>query len=178
MRLNLNNELAGGDGPQRARELLVGYLRRRGLRMTGEREALLRAAFAQHGGHFTLDELAREAMRLHAGASRSTVFRSLPLLVDAGILQPALVSGEARRYELALGRRHHDHLLCSRCGQIVEFRSEAIEKLQLGVAARHGFRLTSHVHELLGECAACRAGDQPHPAARLQRRGSAAGKRA
>ncbi len=177
MRLNLNNELSRGDGPARARELLVGYLRRRGLRMTGEREALLRAALAQ-ASHFTLDELAREVIRLHAGASRSTVFRSLPLLVDAGILQPALVSGDARRYELALGRRHHDHLLCGRCGRIVEFRSEAIEKLQLGVAARHGFRLTSHVHELLGECAVCRAGEPPHPLARAPRRGSAPGKRA
>ncbi len=175
MRLNPNSEGLAGDGPARAREQLVGYLRRRGLRMTGEREALLRAAVGQKS-HFTLDELAREVMRLHAGASRSTVFRSLPLLVDAGILQPALVSGEARRYELALGRRHHDHLLCSRCGRIVEFRSEAIERLQLGVAARHGFRLTSHVHELLGECAECRGAGQPQPGART-RRGAAAGKR-
>ncbi len=153
MRLNLNNE--GVDAAQRARELLLGYLRGRGLRMTGEREALLRAALG-HESHFTLDELAREVLRLHSAASRATVYRSLPLLVEAGILQPALVSGEARRFELALGRRHHDHLQCRGCGRIVEFRSEAIEKLQLAIAARHGFRLTSHVHELVGDCAACR----------------------
>ena len=123
--------------------------------MTGEREALLAAALERQS-HFTLDELARDVIRRDATASRATVFRSLPLLVDAGILQPALVTGEARRYELALGRRHHDHLMCSGCGRIVEFHSEAIEKQQLKVAARHGFRLDSHVHELIGQCAECR----------------------
>jgi Fur family ferric uptake transcriptional regulator len=155
MRLSLNSKK--DPAPRRAAVALRDYLRRRGLRMTGERQALLRAALARRA-HFTLDELARDVMRRDASASRATVYRSLPLLVEAGILQPALVSGEARRFELALGRKHHDHLQCRGCGRIVEFRSEAIEKLQLAIAARHGFRLTSHAHELLGDCAACRSG--------------------
>jgi Fe2+ or Zn2+ uptake regulation protein len=67
-----------------------------------------------------------------------------------------LVSDEPRRFELAFGRRHHDHLMCRRCGRVVEFRSSAIEDLQVEIARRHGFRLTSHVHELVGDCAACR----------------------
>jgi Fur family ferric uptake transcriptional regulator len=138
------------------------FLRRRGLRMTGEREALLRAAL-ERGAHFTLDELAQDVMSSVASASRATVYRSLPILVEAGILQPALVSGEARRFELALGRKHHDHLQCRGCGRIVEFRSEAIERLQLAIAARHGFRLTSHVHELVGDCAGCRAAGRRKP---------------
>ena len=62
------------------------------------------------------------------------MFRSLPILVEAGILQPAPPSGEARRFELALGREHHDHLRCRGCGRIVEFRSEEIERLQLEIA--------------------------------------------
>ncbi len=125
--------------------------------MTGEREALLRAALGRRR-HFTLDELVEEAVGGDGRASRATVYRGLPILVEAGILQPVLVSDEPRRFELALGRRHHDHLMCRRCGRVVEFRSEVIEELQLKVAARHGFRLTSHVHELVGDCAACRRG--------------------
>src|SRR5512140_1684709 len=158
MRLSLNSKT--DPAPRRAAAALREYLQRHGLRMTGERAALLRAALAR-GAHFTLDELAHDVMRRNASASRATVYRSLPLLVEAGILQPALVSGEARRFELALGRRHHDHLQCRGCGRIVEFRSEAIEKLQLAIAARHGFRLTSHVHELVGDCTACRSAAPP-----------------
>jgi Fur family ferric uptake transcriptional regulator len=85
-----------------------------------------------------------------------------------------LVSEEPRRFELALGRRHHDHLLCRRCGRVVEFRSSAIEDLQVRVAARHGFRLTAHVHELVGDCSACRRRKRPAPAAAGKRRSPAA----
>jgi Fur family ferric uptake transcriptional regulator len=162
MRLRRNSNSAAGR-PQRASAALRQHLRQRGLRMTGEREALLRAALTG-GAHFTLDELAQAVMRRSASASRATVYRSLPILVEAGILQPALVSGETRRFELALGRRHHDHLQCRGCGRIVEFRSEAIEKLQLAIAARHGFHLTSHAHELVGDCSACRAAGRKRPA--------------
>jgi Fur family ferric uptake transcriptional regulator len=167
MRLSLNSK--SDPRPGRAADALREYLRRRGLRMTGERAALLRAAL-ERGEHFTLDELARDVMSRAGSASRATVYRSLPLLVEAGILQPALVSGDARRFELALGRKHHDHLQCRGCGRIVEFRSEAIEKLQLAVAARHGFRLTSHVHELVGDCVACRGGAPRAAAPRARRR--------
>jgi Fur family ferric uptake transcriptional regulator len=137
--------------------------------MTEEREALLEAALARRP-HFTLEELGQDVLRTRSPASRATVYRSLPILVEAGILQPALVTGDARRYELALGRKHHDHLRCRRCGKIVEFRSDAIERLQVEIAARHGFRLVSHVHELVGECvSACRASRKSPRAASRQR---------
>ncbi len=145
-----------------ASQALRGFLRGRGLRMTHEREALLRAALAFRS-HFTLDELTRDVLRRDATASRATVFRSLPLLLEAGILQAAPAAGEARRFELALGRGHHDHLRCRGCGRIVEFRCEEIESLQHEVARRYGFRLIRHVHELVGDCAACRAAGRAEP---------------
>jgi Fur family transcriptional regulator, ferric uptake regulator len=157
MRFSRNNGSRPRNGRTAASEALRGYLRSRGLRMTHERDALLRAALALHS-HFTLDELTHGVMRRDSSASRATVFRALPILVEAGILQPAPPSGEARRFELALGREHHDHLRCRGCGRIVEFRCEEIERLQLAVARRHGFRLASHVHELVGDCPACRVG--------------------
>lgn len=155
MRRSRNNY--GGEGAEAggAAERLKAFLRARGLRMTGEREVLVRAALGRRR-HFTLEELVEEVVRHDTRASRATVYRGLPILIEAGILQPVLVSDEPRRFELAFGRRHHDHLLCRRCGRVVEFRSSAIEELQLKVAARHGFRLTSHVHELIGDCSTCR----------------------
>jgi len=169
MRSSRNNARSPRVDAGEAAGRLRDHLRARGLRMTGEREALVRAALGRRR-HFTLEELVEEAVGHDARASRATVYRGLPILIEAGILQPVLVSDEPRRFELALGRRHHDHLLCRACGRVVEFRSSAIEDLQLKVAARHGFRLTSHVHELVGDCAACRgAGRKPKPA-RARRR--------
>jgi Fur family transcriptional regulator, ferric uptake regulator len=156
MRRSRNNDdpRAGG-----AAESLKAFLRARGLRMTGEREALVRAALGRRR-HFTLEELVEEVVQGDTRASRATVYRGLPILIEAGILQPVLVSDEPRRFELAFGRRHHDHLMCRRCGRVVEFRSSAIEDLQLKVAARHGFRLTSHLHELVGDCTVCRRAER------------------
>src|SRR5574340_993568 len=93
MRLNLNNAETARSGYREASAALRRYLRGRGLRMTGEREALLLAALAR-GSHFTLDQLTAEVVRRDSQASRATVFRSLPILVEAGILQPATVGGE------------------------------------------------------------------------------------
>jgi Fur family transcriptional regulator, ferric uptake regulator len=168
MRSSRNNGAALRLDAGQAAARLRAFLRSRGLRMTGEREALVRAALGRRR-HFTLEELVEEAVGHDARASRATVYRSLPILIEAGILQPVLVSDEPRRFELALGRRHHDHLLCRSCGRVVEFRSSTIEDLQLKVAARHGFRLTSHVHELVGDCSACRRSGQPPKPARARR---------
>ncbi len=155
MRSSRKNTIAIKASPRAAAERLRAFLRTRGLRMTGEREALVLAALGRPR-HFTLEELVEDVVRRDTRASRATVYRGLPILVEAGILQPVLVSEEPRRFELALGRRHHDHLLCRRCGRVVEFRSSAIEEEQLKIAARNGYRLTGHVHELVGNCAACR----------------------
>jgi len=166
MRTSRNNQKGGRVGHAAGR--LRAFLRARGLRMTGEREALVRAALGRRR-HFTLDELVDQAVGHDARASRATVYRGLPILIEAGILQPVLVSDEPRRFELALGRRHHDHLLCRLCGRVVEFRSSTIEDEQLRVATRHGFRLTNHVHELVGDCAACRRGGRRPKASRSPR---------
>jgi Fur family ferric uptake transcriptional regulator len=123
--------------------------------MTKEREALLRAALARRS-HFTLDGLVKEVVRRDGSASRATVYRALPILIEAGIILPVLVSGETRLFELAYGRRHHDHLLCRCCGRVVEFESEPLETGQCQICKRHGFTLTGHVLELIGECRACR----------------------
>jgi Fur family ferric uptake transcriptional regulator len=87
--------------------------------------------------------------------SKATVYRTLPLLTEAGIVQPAVMTGDIRSYEAAAGREHHDHLVCLGCGKVVEFEFEAFEILQREIAARHGFRLEGHFHQLVGHCADC-----------------------
>ena len=136
---------------ERFREML----RRQALRRTEVREAIVRVALSRKG-HFDVDELAAAIQREGIDASRATVYRALPLLVEAGILQPALLSGGRRKYEAAYRKKHHDHLICSRCAKMVEFHFDAFEMLQLDLAAKYGFELTAHFHELIGICRDCR----------------------
>lgn len=135
------------------------FLRDRSLRMTDARETVVKIALEQ-GGHFDVDELVAEAERRGLEASRATVYRMLPLLMEAGIVQHAVVSGPRRRYEAAFGQEHHDHLICTRCGKVVEFHFEAFEMLQREIAAKYDFELTGHFHELIGICRACRGQSQ------------------
>lgn len=138
-----------------ALEKFRGFLRDRSLRITEARETVVRIAIEKRG-HFDVDELVAEAERRGLVASRATVYRLLPLLMEAGIVQPAVVSGDRRRYEAAFGQEHHDHLICQSCGKVVEFHFEAFEMLQREVAAKYDFELTGHFHELFGLCGACR----------------------
>jgi Fur family transcriptional regulator, ferric uptake regulator len=130
------------------------FARRHALRRSPVREAIVRAA-GRGRGHFAVEDLLARLDEEGVRASRATVYRTLPLLLEAGIIQPTLLSGEQTQYEAAFGHEHHDHLICGRCGKVVEFQFEAFEMLQRDVAARHGFRLTGHFHELVGVCADC-----------------------
>lgn len=139
---------------QQALERLRLFLHDRSLRVTDLREGIVRTALARQG-HFDIDELVADLRTQGVGASRATVYRILPLLVEAGIIQETVSPGGRRRYEAALGQQHHDHLVCTRCGKVVEFQFEAFEVLQREVASKYGFRLTGHAHELFGVCAQC-----------------------
>ncbi len=141
-------------GVQRVMERFRDFLHDRSLRATDLREGIVRAALARRG-HFDIDELVADLTAQGVDASRATVYRALPLLMKAGIIQQTVSPGERRRYEAAVGQEHHDHLLCTRCGKLVEFQFEAFEVLQREVASKYGFRLTGHSHELFGVCAQC-----------------------
>ena len=136
---------------------------RRILREKGQRFSKIRREIAmvvlERRGHFNANDVFGELRRRNVrGAHLATVYRTLPLLVQSGLIQPALFStGERTFYETSFERPHHDHLICTGCGLVVEFELEAIEVLQRDLARCHGFELTMHYHELLGECGTCRA---------------------
>lgn len=148
------------DGMERAISRLRDAVKERGLKASSVRESVARAALSRRG-HFTVEDLVRD---LRGGktekkdAHMTTVYRTLPLLVEVGLLQLTLLSkGDEARYERAFEREHHDHLICTECGMVVEFHFEALEVLQRDIAEQYGFLLTDHVHELRGLCKACRS---------------------
>lgn len=154
MRLSRNIVRADAATVNAAIEQFRGFLRGRALRVTEVREAIVRAVLLR-GEHFSVEELVLDLRGQGIDASRATVYRALPLLMEAGIVQPTMLSGDRRSYEAAFGKAHHDHLICSGCGKVVEFHFEAFEMLQRDLAAKYGFRLTAHFHELIGLCGTC-----------------------
>jgi Fur family transcriptional regulator, ferric uptake regulator len=150
-------------GDEHALEALRRLVRAKDLKNSTVRELIARCALA-YDGHFTIEDLAQ---MLRANGLRSahpaTVYRSIPLLLEAGLIQLAPAGpGETQRYERSFGRSHHDHLVCTRCGSLIEFHSPTLEMLQDEIAQRYGFVLESHVHELRGVCLNCQKARPPH----------------
>ncbi len=137
-----------------ALERFEKFLEGKALRLTEARAAIVEAALAR-SGHYPIEELIADLKRLGIRGSKATVYRTLPLLAEAGIVKPAIVAGDSKSYETTYGAGHHDHLVCGRCGKVVEFEFEPFERLQREVAGRHGFRLENHHHELVGTGPEC-----------------------
>jgi Fur family ferric uptake transcriptional regulator len=132
---------------------LGAHLHRRGLRHSEVRDLVVEAFLAARE-HVSVEDLTRRVR--HRGIGQATVYRTLKLLADCGLAAPRQFGDGVTRYEPLAEHAHHDHLICTACGKIVEFQDPRIEALQVKVARRHGFTVESHKLELYGRCAACR----------------------
>ncbi len=139
------------------------YLASRGLRFTAQRRLVLQEAF-RRPGHFTAEELHGEFREAGSSVSLATVYRTLGLLSEAGLIKEVLQSRGMASYETAFGQEHHDHMLCIRCGKVIEFRDDSIEDLQRRICRAHGFTATEHRLGIRGVCRECRAAEQPEDA--------------
>ena len=143
-----------GHAPPDARARLAEHLARAGLKRSRARDVVV-DTFLATKGHVSAEELTELVRRREPGIGFTTVYRALKLLVAAGLAAERQFGDGRARWEPVLAGEHHDHLICTACGAIVEFEDAEIEALQLAVARRHGFQVTSHRMELLGRCAAC-----------------------
>ena len=130
------------------------FIRERGLKSTRQRDEIANWFF-RHKGHLSADQIYREVKEVFPGIGFSTVYRTMKLLVEAGLVSERHFGNAEALYENLSG--HHDHLICTTCGRISEFEDERIEELQRAVADRTGFLLMSHKMELYGLCSSCRA---------------------
>lgn len=140
-----------------ARERLSRWIAERGLKSTRQRDLIV-DTFFNATGHLSVDELLAQVGRRDAGIGAATVYRTMKILTDAGLASARHFDDGQTRYEAALDRHHHDHLICTSCHAILEFENERIEELQDLVAAEHGFTVTRHKLELYGLCRDCRTG--------------------
>ena len=141
-----------------AQSALVEYLRGRGLKVTQERIEILRGAFS-FDGHFEAEDLQVLLRRSGRRVSRATVYRTIKLLLDAGLLRRSYSSGGKQTYyETDLDGARHEHLICGRCGRVIEFKSDRLEQALLEETEARGFVFKSLRIEILGVCAACSEG--------------------
>lgn len=121
----------------------------RGMRMTGQRRVIAQVLSAADD-HPDVEEVYRRASARDSRISLSTVYRTVRLLEEAGILERHEFGDGRARYEPA-GHDHHDHLINLMTGEVIEFKNEEIERLQERVARELGFRLVGHRLELFGK---------------------------
>jgi len=138
-----------------ALQAFEAFLRAERLKMTGQRRNMVRAALEQEG-HFTAEELYRRLVRDGEQVSMATVYRGLRLLEEAGIVEGHDFADGQRRYERALKREHHDHMVCIDCREVLEFENEEIERQQHKVAEDEGFEIEAHELTLYVRCKAWR----------------------
>lgn len=129
------------------------YLKDRGLRSTRQRDLIVGEFFRRHQ-HLTVEELLEQVRRADTSIGFATVYRTLKLLTDSGLAWRREFGGGRSRYE-HITEHHHDHLICTDCGRIMEFENDQIEALQARVCRKHRFRMTHHKMELYGLCEAC-----------------------
>ena len=129
------------------------YIRRNQLKRSEQRDVIL-DAFLRSDRHLSVDDLLHLVQKRRPDIGRTTVYRTLKLLREAGLASQLDVLGQAR-FEHDYNREHHDHFICNACGEIIEFTSPEIEQLQDDIAAGLGFRIQGHRHQIYGLCAKC-----------------------
>ena len=136
---------------------LKKVLRAHELKATSQRIALLKLLNSTHE-HFDAEEIYFELRKQEKNVSRATVYRSLEALVEQELVSKLDFGDGRMRYERSKGDdEHHDHLICERCGKVIEFFNLEMEAQQLSVCEDHDFTPTTHTMYIFGTCAECRA---------------------
>lgn len=137
-----------------AEKLFTEFLETKSLKLTSQRRTILNEALHANG-HFSADKLLDLSKGRDRTISKATVYRTLALLKESGVLEEQDFGDGKKLYERAQGRRHHDHFVCIRCGKIIEFENDQIEKLQNAEAAKKYFKVVYHSLKLFGFCRGC-----------------------
>lgn len=145
---------------QEAREAFRLWLREHGLPVTGQRLAIAEVVIGS-ADHLSAEEVAQGLEAHGEKAGTATVYRTLDLLVKSGLVVERDFGEGFRRFEAARDVPHHEHLLCTECGSVQEFRDERLERMTTLIAEAHDFARQGHRLVIRGVCSACRRGTRP-----------------
>lgn len=142
---------------QAAETMFRDFLRDRGLKYTPERRMLLLEVI-NTPQHFEAEQLLIAMRQAGKRVAKATIYRTLPLLAECGIIKQVQFGDNLARYEPILGQAPHDHMVCRKCRRIIEFDSSEVATLRDEIAARHRFEPTSHRFQIMGSCSECAQG--------------------
>lgn len=129
-----------------------------GFRKTAARRAIL-SALVEAGGHITADDLTAHVRKVHPRVGRMTVYRTLELLCELGVLRPIYQGTGAAQY-VFMDQGSHHHLICNLCGTAIDFERCGSEALGKVLGDRHNFEIQAHLLEFYGVCQACRSPEE------------------
>lgn len=132
-------------------EIFQNYLRKKGHRSTPERLKVLREIYSS-SKHLDADEIFMMLKQKHANVSRATVYNTLDILVECNLVSPNSFGHKHLHYERSYGYQKHHHIICEKCGRVLEFTSPRIDEELAGICKKHGFKLKRNVLQLFGEC--------------------------
>lgn len=133
------------------KKTFVQYLKKKAHRITNERFLILDAA-TNISGHFDADELYLKMKNEYINVSRATVYKTLELMSECGILTKHNFKGDRTRYETKIGRKMHYHLICTLCNKIIEFENPAIEKIQSRICKENDLTNVDHTFQVFARC--------------------------
>src|SRR5438876_4347938 len=136
-------------------EVFYKHIQKKGLKRTAQRDLIL-VVFLHTEGHMSGEDLYRLVSEKDPTVGQTTVYRTLRLLSEAGLAREVRFGDGRTHYEHNYKHQHHDHMICSQCGKIIEFFSAELEAIQDAMAAKHKFEVTQHLLRIIGLCADCR----------------------
>lgn len=139
-------------GKQAAKLKFLQFIEGKSLRMTSQRQAIIDTVFSTEE-HFTADQLLEWARRRDRSVSRATVYRTLPLLTESGLVHEMDFGKDCKFYDPNYADHpHHNHIICNDCEKIVEFESETIDQIENEISRKLGFSVKSQRLQITGAC--------------------------
>ena len=136
------------------RQTIEAALREHGYKLTPQRRAVIKAIAGTHE-HMTPSELHERVRRDNPGIGLVTVYRTMDILAEIGLICELHSGNNCRSYLLRRPAEHHHHLICSECGQVVDFTDCDLRDIERRLSRDTGFEMESHLLEFLGRCPAC-----------------------
>src|ERR1700760_1814572 len=135
-----------------AKEKFMDFLAHKNLRITSQRQAIVDTVFATEE-HFTAEQLLEWSRQRDKSVSRATVYRTLPLLTESGLVREMDFGKDYKFYDPNYAEHpNHNHIICNDCEKIVEFESDKIEKLEGEITRRLGFSIKTQRLQITGSC--------------------------
>jgi len=136
-------------------EVFLKHIQKQGLKRTAQRDLIL-DVFLRTEDHVSGEDLYNLVREQDPTVGQTTVYRTLRLLTDAGLAREVRFGDGRAHYEHNYKHPHHDHMICSECGKIIEIYSPELEAIQDAMAAKYKFELTEHLLRMIGVCSDCR----------------------